>query len=257
LESTHITSQLKAFNKLSLVDLVAVKLQNRCDTKFAFHISKLPAFLDLIKESYGVLSINDESLMDYESLYYDTANFDFYLNHHNKRRNRVKIRYRKYVISDLTFFEIKYKNNKGRTVKRRVKVPDIEQSFSGDAAKHYAEEHQFSPILKQQVEKLEPSIWVNFSRMTLADHDFKERATIDVGLHYKMGDRTIHCDNLVIAELKQSSFSRGSQFLNALHELHINPMRLSKYCYGMQKMYPHLKFNNFKMKFNKINKLSA
>lgn len=253
----QLISQLESFDKLSLSDLDGVKLQNRCDTKFTFHISKLPQFLDLIKSDYGVLSINDQSLMDYHSLYYDTSDFDFYLNHHNKRRNRVKIRYRKYVVSDLTFFEIKYKNNKGRTVKKRVKVDDIEESFSGEAAIHYETERNLSKALSQVDQELKPSIWVNFSRITLADSSFQERATIDLNLHYKKDDKIIHCDNLVIAELKQPMFSRQSKFIRALNQLHINPMRISKYCYGMKQMYPDLKSNNFKSKFNRINKLSA
>lgn len=195
--------------------------------------------------------------MGYESLYYDTPNFDFYLRHHNKRRNRFKLRYRKYMVSDLTFFEIKVKNNKGRTVKRRVKVADIEEEITGDAKKHYSDERKLSRILNEPLENLEPSIWVNFSRITLADNNFKERATIDVGLHYVMNGKTIRCDNLVIAELKQEMFSRESKFMGALHELRIYPLRISKYCYGMQKMYPYLKYNNFKPKFNKVNRLSA
>lgn len=251
MEHASIIDQLSSFNTLSLADLDTVKLQNRCDTKFTFHRSKLASFLDLIKDSYAALSIDSQILMDYESLYYDTPDFNLYLNHHNQRRNRFKVRYRKYVVSDLTYFEIKRKNNKGRTVKRRVKVPDIENAISGKALAHYEKEFEgIRPFLK-------PSLWVNFSRMTLADQSFKERATIDVGLHYIQGDRTIRCDDLVIAELKQPMFSRISGFMGALNDLHISPLRISKYCYGMQKMYPDLKYNNFKQKFSKINKLSA
>lgn len=257
MESTQLLDQLRAFKKLSLADLDTVKLQNRRDTKFAFHISKLPSFLELIKDSYGVLSINDQCLMDYQSLYYDTPNFDLYLKHHNKRRNRFKIRYRKYLVSDLTFFEIKLKNNKGRTVKRRIKVRDIEEAITGDAKDHFTEESKVTASLNEPIENLQPSLWVNFSRLTFADHLFKERATLDIGLHYVQDGKTIRCDDLVIAELKQEAFSRESLFMRALHELHIAPLRVSKYCYGMQKMYPRLKFNNFKRKFLMINKLSA
>jgi len=254
---SQVISQIGSFEKLSLADLAAVKLQNRCDTKFTFHKSQLSRFLELVRDSYGALSIDGEELMNYESLYYDTPDFDLYLMHHNERRNRFKIRYRKYVVSDLTFFEIKVKNNKGRTVKRRVKVAEIEKVISGDAKKHYLDEQALSYIVNEPIENLQPSLGINFSRITLADKSFKERATIDVGLHYLMNGKTIRDDNLVIAELKQDMFSRESRFMSALNELHINPLRISKYCYGMKKMYPYLKSNNFKSKFSKIKKLSA
>ena len=256
--SESLIAQLDNFSKLSLADLDAVKFQNSCDTKFTFHRSKLASFLESIKDSYSVLSIDNKVLMDYESLYYDTPDFDLYLRHHNKRRNRFKLRYRKYVVSDLTFFEIKVKNNKGRTVKRRVTVSDIEQKgISGRAETHYQNESAKSQILNEALENLQASLWVNFSRITLADKDFNERATIDVNLHYKMGDKKIVCADLVIAELKQEAFSRTSGFMRALNDLHINPLRISKYCFGMKKMYPHLKHNNFKPKFSKIDRLSA
>ena len=42
--------------------------------------------------------------------------------HQNKKLNRYKIRQREYLISDISFFEIKFKSNKGRTIKKRIKT---------------------------------------------------------------------------------------------------------------------------------------
>ena len=43
---------------------------------------------------------------------------NFFLDHHNRRVNRNKIRFREYVGSNLTFLEVKTKNNKGKTIKK-------------------------------------------------------------------------------------------------------------------------------------------
>ena len=50
-----------------------------------------------------------------------SADFDLYHRHHIGRSNRFKVRSRRYVESDLCFFEVKYRNNKGRTIKNRIR----------------------------------------------------------------------------------------------------------------------------------------
>ena len=48
-----------------------------------------------------------------------------YLAHQNGRVIREKIRVRTYVSSGLTFLEVKNKNNKGRTDKKRIRVQGV------------------------------------------------------------------------------------------------------------------------------------
>ena len=57
--------------------------------------------------------------------HYDTDDRKFYLDHHNQRVNRNKVRFREYEGSKLTYLEIKHKNNKGKTIKKRTKVNNI------------------------------------------------------------------------------------------------------------------------------------
>ena len=54
----------------------------------------------------------------------------FYNDHHNQRVNRHKIRFREYVDSGLIYLEVKCKTNKGKTVKKRLKVDKISKSLS-------------------------------------------------------------------------------------------------------------------------------
>src|SRR4051812_12077582 len=116
-EVLHI---LREFSPITLEEMDEVKLQDRTDTKFVFAAKLLPSILEKLSKDCKVLEVNGIRLSRYETLYYDTDDFLLYNMHQNRRANRYKIRTRKYVESDLNFFEIKFKNNKGRTIKERV-----------------------------------------------------------------------------------------------------------------------------------------
>jgi hypothetical protein len=78
----------------------SVKLQNRIDTKFMFRENILPSVLEKMNDYYYVLDIKGLRYNHYETLYFDTKDFDLYLRHHNGRVNRYKFRARKYVESN-------------------------------------------------------------------------------------------------------------------------------------------------------------
>ena len=96
---------------------------NRIDTKYAVPISVLPAILEAAQADYFAQEIDGQRIATYDTMYYDTDTLDMYVRHHDRQLVRQKIRVRQYVESDLTFLEIKRKNNKGRTKKKRIAVP--------------------------------------------------------------------------------------------------------------------------------------
>src|SRR5690349_14641030 len=104
-----------------------VELMNRKDTKFFFDKKKLPAIIDELLPHYKLLEINNTRLFSYKNIYFDTSDFFLYQQHHNKRVNRYKIRIRQYVESNLSFLEIKFKNNTGRTIKSRIIVDNFSE----------------------------------------------------------------------------------------------------------------------------------
>ena len=87
---------LTDYNFISLNDLQKVRLLDRQDTKFVFNKTNLPVLLDKIKSSYQVLNIQGVNNFTYENTYFDTDDFLFYQQHHNEKRNRFKVRFRKY-----------------------------------------------------------------------------------------------------------------------------------------------------------------
>ena len=247
LETTHI---LKDFKRISLEEMNSVSLMKRTDTKFIIHKKELVPLLTNIKDRYKVLEIDGHRKMTYSSLYFDTPSKKFYHDHHNGKVNRTKIRIRKYVESAQCYLEVKQKDGTGRTHKTRISIPNFETDLSDESL-------SFIQKVTHKSFDLEPIIWNNFNRITLVNKTAQERLTIDFNLLFKQHDATKSYDNLVIIEVKQERFNRTSPVVYQLKKKQINPYSLSKYCIGMISMYQDLKYNRFKEKIIKINKLTA
>ncbi|MBK7667231.1 MAG: VTC domain-containing protein [Sphingobacteriaceae bacterium] len=112
---------LNSFESITLAEMDKAKLMDRTDTKFTFSEENLKKVLTEVKSDYKILEIENCRMSTYQTLYYDTSDLSLYLKHHNGKLNRYKIRHRTYVESKLGFLEVKFKNNKGRTIKVRIK----------------------------------------------------------------------------------------------------------------------------------------
>lgn len=244
-----VNTLLSVFNPISLAEMDSVKLLDRTDTKFTFNSSRLPEIVHSLKDHYRVLEIENIRITDYETLYFDTPNFELYLRHHNEKLNRYKIRFRKYVNSNLHFFEIKYKNNKSRTIKSRVVRPEIEFNIIESAQKLLEAKTHFTS------DALIPKLWVNYSRITFVHKNFEERLTIDLNLTFKNGDDEKKFESLIIAELKRDKASSKSPFIDIMNAQRIRQNSISKYCLGVTQLFPTIKQNNFKPKILTLNKI--
>jgi hypothetical protein len=109
----EVRDLLNGFEPITLAEMDGVKLMDRTDQKFIFHISKLPDLLRAVQQNYRALEVSGTRMSRYETLYFDTPEYTLFTQHHNGKTNRYKIRMRRYVESDLQFFEVKHKNNKG------------------------------------------------------------------------------------------------------------------------------------------------
>ena len=244
-----LNSFLSSFEPISLEEMDSVKLMDRTDTKFVFHRSSLPIVLSAISKNYRALEVENSRWSPYETLYFDTPLLELYMRHHNEKMNRYKIRYRKYVNSNLHFFEIKFKNNKGRTIKKRILQKQIEHEIKDSALQ------LLESITSFKINDLQPIMFVNCSRATLVNQEFGERLTLDVNLQFKTDDTTIDFEPLVIAELKQSKVNVQSPFYKLMKENHFRSSSISKYCLGITQLKPELKHNNFKPKLLTLNKI--
>jgi hypothetical protein len=234
---------LESYNTFTLQELEGADLLERKDFKYVFNVKHLDSVLQHIAPHYKVLSINNFFYTDYHTNYYDTKNLKFYLQHHNGEANRFKIRTRKYVQSNLCFFEVKFKNNKNWTSKERYRISTLEENID-------AYINAITP------EKLDKSLEVTYSRITLISKDHSEKITLDCDLSYRNNDKICQLPQICIAEVKSKTI-HPHFFRQYIKSLGYRSMGLSKYCFGIAKCYPNIKINNFKQTIAKIFKLSA
>lgn len=243
-----IKNTIQSFHKISLSDLDQVKLMNRTDKKFCLHRRLLPQILDALKDEYSILCIDGETIFQYDNTYFDTKDDRMYINHQNGKRNRYKIRARQYVQSNTNFLEVKFKTNKGRTIKERIKRPDLISEFKGHELDFLKEVSPYNPS------ELYPKIWSTFKRITLVDKNFSERVTIDTCPGFKNPDNEVILENLVIIEVKQSRANKPALITEVLAANRIKQQSFSKYCVGRSLLEDKLKKNNFKPLLLKLKK---
>ncbi len=246
-----ISDKLKAFEPISLTEMSAVKLMDRSEVKFTIPVDKLADILEDVRHQYKILEMKGSRIFDYETLYFDTPSLDLYHQHHAGHLNRCKIRFRNYIDTDTSFFEIKVKNNKGRTVKTRV--PDQlgnMQEISRLSREFIESETNFDSG------QFKPALWVFYSRLTLVSTYSTERITIDINLRFRAGEKQKQYSNLAIVEVKQEKKNSNSIFLERMQLQRFKQQGMSKYCLGVVSLFDRAKGNRFKSKVNLLNKIN-
>jgi hypothetical protein len=247
---------VKKLTSISLEEMNSIKLLDRHDIKFIFSKDKLNDLLIGLEPYYQILEIDGKRKFSYESLYFDTYDFLFYRQHHNGKQNRYKMRYREYIDSGLVFLEIKFKSNKGKTFKSRIKMDKILTSLEGEGLA-FAKK-KITDNLKIDVKDIQSTVWTNFSRITLVSLEGGERLTIDLDLWFKdeSSKKEIRdVDKIVIAELKKERSAVKSPYIRVAKDLGIMPSSFSKYCTATMLLFENLKRNKFKSRLKNINKI--
>lgn len=239
-----------SFDMITLKEMDKVKMMNRMDTKYWFSQDSLQHILNLTSSHYYLLQIQGENLMSYSTTYFDTLDNRLYGEHHNGKLNRYKIRKRKYINSGIGFLEIKFKNNKGKTNKKRIPV-DVNKSDLNNEEINFIES-----ITPYNGNELNTSLTNEFKRLTLVNKNFMERCTIDLNLSYRHNDKKIELNNLVIVEIKSDGKPGLSPLVMALRDNRIKAAGFSKYCVGRTITDSGIKRNSFKKKIREIKKVT-
>jgi len=242
-----IENEVDRFNAVDLEKANSVGLMKRYDTKFVFHAEKLQSVLEYLRNDYGVLEINNKRIFLYQTLYYDTDDYYFYRQHHDKKLSRYKIRCRTYADTKKCYIEVKCKTNKKKTIKDRLLINNgMIRSNLLDEAVSFARDHVFGKDCENRVDNIKPALLVNYRRITLTNPRNHERITFDVDLTFSDGDHDLKMKNLVVAELKQSHLIMSSYFSRYLKNMNIFPVQFSKYCMGVILMGKSTRYNRFK-----------
>lgn len=246
-EENKVSRVLNTFEAIDLKRLDSVKLLNRVDSKYVFHISQFEDLLKEISSQYYVLEIEDKRMFSYESLYFDTDDYLLYKFHHNGKLNRLKVRYRKYLDSGLTYFEVKYKVKGNRTDKVRLRDEDIKSELTDKELELV--HHDYVDI-----HGLHKKLWVHFKRITLAGKNIDERATLDLNLSFDNFQQKKTFPELIIAEIKQEKNNVFSPMIQAFKRRHFEEVGFSKYSTGVA-LLEDIKNNAFKPNLIKIKRI--
>lgn len=247
-----LTPILNQFEGIGIEKLNRVRLLKRSDTKFVFSKEILPNLLSKLTEQYKILRINSVIEQEYETQYYDTPNRDFYLQHHNGYRSRFKIRERKYCNTNEVFFEVKSKNNKNKTNKKRLKINEFAHPALHSQTKTLIE--QITPFPAKNLELVLTS---NFKRITLVCFTPPQRVTIDYDLsfsHVPTG-KISDLKNTCIIEIKKNREHKTPFLFETLKTLGVRKSGFSKYCIGLISFERSLKQNRFKYRQLQYKKL--
>lgn len=243
----HRKLNYSQFTSISLDEADKWSLLDRVDKKYILHESQLDGLLEKLFPDYFILQIGQQSILPYQTLYYDTEDFDMYHAHHNRKLNRYKIRIRTYLATGEKYLEIKFRSNKGRSEKTRIISENITQLKEG-LPDDFIQKHTI-----YRAGELNPKLETSFYRTTLFHKVHHERVTIDREITFRKGDERKSIPGLVVLETKTPRHENSSLLINLLKETKILQMRMSKYCTGINLLYPHLKSNRFKERLNRLN----
>lgn len=250
-KETKSISLIDEFIPIPLFNMKKVGLMNRVDVKYLFSVDKLPELLSSLTDKYLIMEIDQRRVFPYKTIYLDTADYDSYYQHMTGRLERFKVRYRKYVSSDVSYLEVKKKTNKGRTVKRRIPNSFDSGIIDPQAACFIRGNTPFDP------DKLIPVVQSNFCRTTLVGLQSNERITLDFNISFSdFSGNSKGLPFLTIAELKKEGFSRNSYFSEKMRDLDIRPTGFSKFCTGNALLKEMPKMNLLKQRFLLLNKIN-
>lgn len=238
---------------ITLEEMCSVKLMNRIDTKY---VASEAMVMELLRQTakYGYRAQVHGGVIAarYDTRYFDTESREMYVVHHNRQLTRQKIRTRHYEDGSATYLEVKNKNNRGRTKKKRIEIPvdDLMDFVGNSEALSFIE-----PLARYNIKSLSPAIATRFVRITIVNPELTERITIDLNLEFTdlRSGATGKIEGMSIIEIKQDGNIR-SKAKGILNTLRVKPMRISKYCLGTALTVEGIKRNRMIEKIRRIEK---
>jgi hypothetical protein len=245
----NIDSIIQSINPVQLPEVEQVAMLRRIDTKFVIEENKLAKLLTRWKDDFDILEINGIRQLNYRTVYLDTPDFKCYKEHHNGKLNRYKIRFRDYVDSEMTFFEVKKKIFGRETLKSRIKLPFNYRSLDNDVMDLLRREDINHPVIEEKITN-------TFNRISLIARNRRERITIDSHLVFSNQLETIDLPEFVIIEVKQEKADFNTTAIKHLKSLGIRSRNFSKYVTAVSLLEKTVKYNNLKPLHLKLQQLA-
>ncbi|NBB98403.1 MAG: VTC domain-containing protein [Alphaproteobacteria bacterium] len=228
-----IKTVLDKFTPLSLDALNAkAAMLERLDNKYIVPAGRLRPALEAFAQHFDVLEIDGKRAFTYATTYYDDPALRGYYDHHQGRRKRCKVRVRDYVDAGFSYLEVKLKDKRSVTVKKRLKLAEPENGLD-DGGLEFVETCHSDLYAEPFAKPLAPVIGMQYERITLVAKAGGERMTIDTALRFEAANvtRIVRPDMFII----EAKSKRGNGIADKiLRSMHMHPTRrCSKYCIGM------------------------
>ena len=249
---------LNAFNTISLEQLNATaNFLNRKDRKYIFNIQLLPEILAEFTKDYMILQIWPYKIFNYDNVYMDTENLNFYYRHQHWILPRIKVRSRLYKESNLCYFEVKQKDKHGVTRKFRYQRNPKDHGTITKNAKQFFE-WVYQTLCNKKAPKLIPIVRTTYSRITLVHKKSEERITIDFNLKAEIllnwKNTTIDYWNIVILESK--SFTKKPPSKKIMKKHWISKIKkCSKYALSLAFAWVVEEYSRFEKTMNLLKKI--
>ena len=248
---------LDRFSPISLEQLNGkAAMLERVDNKYIIPAHRLRSALESFSTHFDVLEIDGRRTFTYATSYFDDPELHSYYDHHQGRRKRCKVRVRDYVDAGLSYLEVKLKDRRQITVKKRLRLAQPGQGLNA-AAFEFIECCHRDLYAEPFARPLRPVIRMRYQRITLVAKEGGERMTIDTELEFHTGDTTRVVDpTMFIIETKSARGNGRADHI--LRSLHVHPTkRCSKYCIGMAATGQVARRNRFLPALRRLDLLNA
>ncbi|KAF0675311.1 polyphosphate polymerase domain-containing protein [Profundibacterium mesophilum] len=252
----RIAATLSTFGTISLDGLNAkAAMLERLDNKYIVPADRLLPAFERFREHFDLLEIEGKRAFAYDTDYFDDADASLYFDHHQNRRKRCKVRIRSYVDAGFSYLEVKLKDGRGGTVKKRQRLPRPELGL-GAEERAFIEKCHSDMYGEPLGRDLLSVIRMNYERITLVAREGSERMTIDTRMAFRAATAVgASRDDMFILETKSA---RGNGIADKiLRAEHLQPTKsVSKYCVGMATLGLVRKHNRFLPALRKLEVLA-
>ena len=244
------------FEPVSLEALNAkAAMLERLDNKYVVAADVLRRAVPGFAGLFDILEIDGQRAFTYDTCYFDDERCGSYHDHHQGRRRRIKVRVRRYVDARLCFVEVKLKDKRGITVKKRLRVPYEQYRALDVTALAHVEKSHRDLYGEPFGRTLRPVLEMSYRRITLVAKQGGERMTIDQGICFLRDDGRCETNpDVFVVETKSANGNGVAD--SVLRALHQHPTDgCSKYCVGMGATGAVERINRFRPALKKLGAL--
>lgn len=254
IDSSSLDWLIDPFEPICLGQLNAkADMLRRLDNKYIIRNKVLHDALDDLTAHFDILEIDGKRVFTYDTCYFDDAKNSSYFDHLRGRRQRFKVRTRKYNDAQMCFVEMKLKDKRGVTIKKRLNYLIEKYGTLDDGAWNHIVSSYRELYRREFAYLLTPVLEMRYKRISLVAKEGGERMTIDHNLVFAGNGRLCSVDdNVFIVETKSSNANGIADKI--LRSFHQHPIKsCSKYCVARAALNGVERRNRFLPALRKLN----